>query len=177
MKLIIALGNPDKKYAATRHNAGWLLADKCVSQWGFSAFAKDGQFCALVTRGHIAGEAVLVAKPLTYMNKSGDTVALLASYYKIKMEDIIVLQDDLDSEFGTVKVKMKGGHGGHNGIRDILRVSKNDAFARVKIGIKADKKGDTSSFVLGRFSTEEEQRLPEILNEAQKRLEELLAKK
>jgi PTH1 family peptidyl-tRNA hydrolase len=146
MKLIVGLGNPDKKYVHTRHNVGFIVLDSYLGDvsWKkkFNAFY------------YVQGDICFI-KPLTYMNNSGEAVQAFANYYKVDINDILVIQDDLDMQFGTYKVKNNSSDGGHNGIKSIIKMLNSDAFARLKIGIGDNEEVDTIDYVLGSFNKEE----------------------
>ncbi|MCF7795841.1 aminoacyl-tRNA hydrolase [Patescibacteria group bacterium] len=159
MKIIVGLGNSDKKYNNTRHNVGFFVLDNFLENNLnlFSTFKKEKKFNAYISEGFLNNEKVILSKPLTYMNNSGDSVLLLKKYFNLKNEDICIIQDDKDLEFGKIKLKKDSGSGGHNGIKSIIdKISGND-FYRIKIGIKNEKveKIDTVDFVLSKFNKEE----------------------
>lgn len=155
MKLIVGLGNPGEQYAKTRHNVGFRVLD-------FLPLSFQKGFSGLIAKEN----SLLYLKPQTFMNRSGDSVLAAASFHKIKPEDICVIHDELDLPFGTVRLKKGGGHAGHNGLRDIIRVLGPD-FTRVRIGIgKPEHKTQVSDYVLSPFSKEEELALPALLQEA-----------
>ncbi len=159
MKLIIGLGNPGMEYEHTRHNVGFQLLDYIVRKKELS-FNKD-KFNGSFGEFFVNGEKVLFVKPLSYMNLSGGVVAKFVQFYKIKLEDILVIQDDLDMKFGKIKIVYNSSSGGHNGIKDIERCLGSKQYARLKIGIANDKSMDTKDYVLGKFSCEEEELLKE----------------
>ncbi len=134
IRLIVGLGNPGPEYEATRHNAGFWLADHFADDLRAS-FTLEKAFFAWVARARHAGEPVVLAKPATFMNKSGQAVGALARFYKLRPEQILVLHDELDLPPGAVKLKHGGGHAGHNGLRDIQSVLASPAFWRLRIGI------------------------------------------
>lgn len=173
MQIILALGNYGEKYAATRHNAGWLLADHIAAQQGFSPFQNEARFFAHVARGSIGGQATLIVKPQTYMNLSGKALGQILHFYKAEPKDVLILSDDVDTALGRVVFRQKGGHGGHNGLRDVFRVIGHNEVARVKIGIKnPDTRGQmpTDAFVLGKFTEAERTILKELMPEAGKKV-------
>ena len=148
MQLVVGLGNPGRRYASTRHNVGFLVVDRLASRWAGSCDRK--QLGALVDKVRIGSSDVVLAKPQTFMNLSGQAVASLRGFYKpASVDDILVVHDELDLEFGTVRLKRGGGHGGHNGLRDIqARLGTND-FVRVRVGIGRPPEGwDTADYVL-----------------------------
>ncbi len=157
MTLIVGLGNPDSKYKNNRHNVGFMLIDKLV----------DEHSCTHINKASFRGELykskdILFLKPHTYMNLSGESVRAVSDYYK--PERIIVIHDDLDLPFGTLRYKIGGGHGGHNGLRSIDAHMGKDYY-RVRIGIgKPDYKGDVASFVLSDFPKPQKDALEEILD-------------
>lgn len=132
--LIVGLGNPGSKYSDTRHNAGFRFLEALSRKTG-ATLAAESRFKGHVARAVIAGRDVWLLMPQTYMNLSGDAVAALANFYKIAPESILVAHDDLDLAPGTVRLKLGGGHGGHNGLRDIVTRLGSGNFARLRIGI------------------------------------------
>lgn len=160
--LIVGLGNPDKKYLNTRHNAGFIAVDAIAKELGVSIDRK--KFDALVADTELGGERVLLMKPQTYMNLSGVAVEKAASFYKIPPEHVIVLFDDISLEPGKVRIRRKGNHGGHNGIRSIVDYLQSDAFPRVKIGVgeRPNPNYDLADWVLSTFKEEERKGIDEI---------------
>lgn len=134
IRLIVGLGNPGPEYETTRHNAGFWLADHFADDLAAS-FTLEKSFFAWVARARHSGEVLVLAKPSTFMNKSGQAVGALARFYKLQPEQILVLHDELDLLPGAVKLKQGGGHAGHNGLRDIQSVLGSPAFWRLRIGI------------------------------------------
>jgi len=133
-RLIIGLGNPGPEYEATRHNAGFWLADHIADDMDAS-FSMEKNFGSWVAKGRHRGEAVIIAKPATFMNRSGAAAAALLNFYKFKPEQVLVLHDELDLLPGQVKLKQGGGHAGHNGLRDIQSAFASPKFWRLRIGI------------------------------------------
>lgn len=159
MKLVVGLGNPDMKYQNTRHNVGFMLLDNI---FGNSNFILNKKMNAMEYITNINGEKVIVIKPVTYMNLSGDAVLKYVNFYKLDVSDVLVVQDDLDMSLGNVKLLFKHGDGGHNGIKDIiLKLGRND-FLRVKIGIGKSNLVDTKDYVLGNFNTDEKKMLDDV---------------
>ncbi len=153
MHIIIGLGNPDKKYEGTRHNVGFVAIDAIHEAYNFPAY-KD-KFNGLVSKGKINGKDVVLLKPMTYMNLSGQSVGECAHFYKTKSADITVLHDDIDLPFAKIKVKVGGGNGGHNGLKSIDAHIGNK-FKRVKIGVhRPDGKQNVANYVLKDFSKDE----------------------
>lgn len=150
MKLIVGLGNPDKKYDKTRHNVGFMVIDNYTGSNGYSS-----KFNALYKEVNINGEKVLFIKPQTYMNNSGESVIKFVNYYNIDLCDILVVQDDIDLNMGKFRVKFNSSDGGHNGIKSIINCLGSKEFARLKIGVRNEKLTNAIDFVLGKFSGEE----------------------
>lgn len=158
MFLIAGLGNPGDKYKNTRHNIGFMVIDKIAKSLSLTKINKSN-FQAEVFKS----QNLLLVKPQTFMNESGQSIIAIADYYNIPNENIIVIHDDLDLEFGAIKFKMDGGHGGHNGLRSIDSHINRD-YIRVRIGIgKPKEKGQVSNWVLSDFSKEEFKELDEII--------------
>lgn len=176
MKLIIGLGNYPEKYKLTRHNIGFLALDDLAEKYQFSSFKSEKKFFGSLAEGEIAGEKVILCKPETYMNLSGKSVGALVNFYKISPQEIFVLQDDLDMDFGTVKYRGKGSAGGHNGIISIIEALGTQEFPRIKFGItnKQKEKIPGDRFVLMEFNEEEKEQLGAILEEGIQRLMEHL---
>ena len=172
MKLIIGLGNPDQKYHKTRHNAGFLAVEHLAKNYGHGQWSTDKKHNAQVHGATIMGQKVLLVKPLTYMNLSGQTVQSVMQYYKISPENILVLYDDLDVPFGAVKFREKGSSAGHNGLKSIQQHIGTQEYARVKIGIHGDTKTHIqgADYVLGKWTKPEQERLPEILQVAEQKV-------
>lgn len=134
IRLIIGLGNPGPEYEATRHNAGFWLADHIADDLS-ATFTLEKNFSAWVAKARFRGEAVIIAKPITFMNRSGQAAGALMRFYKLAPEQVLVLHDELDLLPGQVKLKQGGGHAGHNGLRDIQSVFSSPAFWRLRLGI------------------------------------------
>lgn len=154
MKLVVGLGNPGNEYALTRHNVGFQLLDFIASDKGFE-FSKN-KFNAEYGEYVVNGEKILFVKPLSYMNLSGGVVSKFVSFFKLSLDDILVIQDDLDMRVGRVKFVYNSSSGGHNGIKDIEKCLGSREFVRLKIGIANDKSVDTKDYVLGNFRVEEQ---------------------
>ena len=174
MHLIVGLGNPGTQYELTRHNVGFMFLDEIADSTGgsFSQTKFNSQVCRVNWKGH----DLLLLKPQTFMNLSGGSVLEAVQFYKLTAAQVIVVFDDLDQVSGAVRMRVGGGHGGHNGVRDILARWGQDGFFRLKIGIgKPEHKSATANYVLGKFSSEE---LENIKNDsfatAKTRLEEIL---
>lgn len=161
MKLIVGLGNVGLTYARTRHNVGWLVLDELARRQG-AGWRKDGQ--AEVTDVRLGSEKVLLVKPQTMMNASGRAVQPLFAYYRLEPEALLVVQDDLDSPFGLLKLRHGGRHGGQNGLRDIIAKLGTEGFDRLKIGISRPPAGrDPADWVLSRWAEDEAATLQELV--------------
>ena len=156
MKLVVGLGNPDKQYDNTRHNVGFMLLDYIFDG---SNFVLNKKMNALEYVTNIEGERVVVIKPTTYMNLSGDAILKYINFYKIDVGDILVIQDDLDMPLGRVKLIFNHGDGGHNGIKDIVLKLGSKNFLRVKIGIGKSNLVDIKDYVLGKFNNDDKDKL------------------
>ena len=164
--LIVGLGNPGTDYAATRHNIGFVVVDKLAAQAGITLNKR--KYNCVYGSGRLAGFQVLLAQPMAYMNRSGPPVQQLAAYYRISDQDLLVVHDDIDLVFGRIKIKEKGGHGGHNGIKSLINAFGNGDFTRVRIGVGRPEQGrDAANHVLGRFNKDERAALDLIVDQAQ----------
>lgn len=151
MYIIVGLGNPTKEYQKTRHNVGFEVIDRLAKEYNIDVTTIKHK--AMCGKGMIGGEKVILAKPLTYMNLSGESVRELAVYYKVEPTDIIVVFDDISLDVGKLRLRNRGSAGGHNGIKSIIANLKSEEFKRVRVGIGDKPKGsDLADYVLGRFS-------------------------
>jgi PTH1 family peptidyl-tRNA hydrolase len=165
LRLVVGLGNPGNKYEDTRHNAGFMVADKIAQDFKIS-FNKT-KFDTLFGRGFIEDVDVLLAKPMAFMNRSGPPLQKLAHYFQIPGEDMLVIHDDIDLAFGRLKIKEKGGHGGHNGIRSIMDAFGGGDFSRLRIGVGRSAAGENvTEHVLGRFSAAKGEMVVRIISAA-----------
>jgi PTH1 family peptidyl-tRNA hydrolase len=163
MWLFVGLGNPGPRYGDHRHNVGFMALDRLAGVCRADAW-RD-RFSGEIARAELADDDAWLLKPMTYMNCSGDSVQPCAAFFKIAPDRIVVVHDELDLPFGTVRIKQGGGHGGHNGLRSLIERMGGD-FVRVRVGIgrpPADFRGDVADFVLTSFRPEERQELDEIL--------------
>lgn len=149
MKLIVGLGNPGKEYENTRHNMGFMVIDKYVDTNKLGNFKE--KFNGLYLDTVVSGERTIFLKPLTYMNLSGESVKKYMDYYKVSIEDILIICDDLDMSIGKWKLKQNSSSGGHNGLKNIEKNIGSNAYKRLKIGIGNNKHIDTKDYVLGKF--------------------------
>ncbi len=159
MKLIVGLGNPGKEYERTRHNVGFLVLDEIANTLNVSI--KQEKFKANIELVRIGSEQVLLMKPLTYMNCSGEAVIQAMNFYKIKNDDVLVIHDDLDLPVGKVRIRYQGSSGGQKGISNIMQHLKTQQLSRIRIGIDKNPLIPIVDYVLGKFTKEEE---PLIVN-------------
>lgn len=166
MFLIVGLGNPTAKYEKTRHNVGFDVIDAISDQYNIDMNIKKGKaFCGT---GYIEGQKVMLAKPQTFMNLSGDSVSELVNFYKLDpASELIVVFDDISLEPGNLRIRKKGSAGGHNGIKDIIAKTGSDQFSRVKVGVGAKPEGwDLADHVLSRFPAGERKLVDEAIQDA-----------
>ena len=154
MKLFVGLGNPGKKYAGTRHNVGFMVIDELAKIWSVS-MSKEKKFKGEIGSAHINGEKIILLKPTTYMNLSGESVQAVMDFYDLYNEDIIVIYDDIAMELGKVRGRERGSAGGHNGIKSMILHLAGEEFKRFKIGIGGSLYKKTTDHVLGKFTAEE----------------------
>ncbi|MCK5836054.1 MAG: aminoacyl-tRNA hydrolase [Desulfobacula sp.] len=164
-RLIAGLGNPGKDYAQTRHNIGFLVIDSLASA-SCLEFNKT-RFDSIYIKTRIKGQQVFLIKPMSYMNRSGGAVQQFAAYYKIEIQDIIIVHDDMDLEFGKIKIVRGRGHGGHNGIRSIMDSLGHKDFIRVRVGVgHPGGQKNVTGHVLGRFTPDEQKNLDAIVKDS-----------
>lgn len=175
MYLIAGLGNPGREYVGTRHNIGFEVADAICSKYDISL--NKEKFRAIFGDGRIGGEKVIVAKPQTYMNLSGESIREIADWYKIEDEHIIIIYDDISLPTGKLRIREKGSAGGHNGVKSIIYQLQTDVFPRIKIGVGAPDHPDfdMKDYVLGKFSPEETEILVKTAVRAVSAVEEIIA--
>ena len=160
--LIVGLGNPGPQYARTRHNVGWLVVEKLADAYGLS-FDRL-QFKARVAQGTAHGRRVILAKPLTYMNLSGEAVGPLLRFYKVELDHLLLVYDEMDIPFGTLRLRPSGGSGGHGGMRSVIGVLGTEAFARVRVGVGRPPPGwDPPDFLLAPWTRDEETHVPDLV--------------
>ncbi|MDD6224497.1 MAG: aminoacyl-tRNA hydrolase [bacterium] len=160
MKLIVGLGNPGREYENTRHNIGFFIIDKFANKLGI--LITKSKFNGLYGETSIRGEKVILLKPQSYINLSGEVIRKFVDFYKISISDILIIHDDLDLNVGVYKIKQRGSSGGHNGLKNIEIHLGTQEYKRIKIGISNNKNIDTKDYVLGKFSKEDQEKLTEI---------------
>jgi len=164
MYIIAGLGNPGKGYEGTRHNVGFMVIDALSKKLGIEVSRL--KFKSLMGEGHFKGEKVILLKPQTFMNLSGEALYDAVNFYKIPLENVIVVYDDKDLEVGKIRIRRKGSSGGHNGMNSIIYLLNSEDFPRVRIGIGKPEDGDLVRHVLGRFSEEEKKVIDEAVERA-----------
>ena len=174
MFLIVGLGNPGRQYEHTRHNAGFDVMDALAEKYNISI--SEGGHKALFGKGMIGGQKVILAKPQTFMNLSGESVAELLHYYKIDPEEeLLVIFDDISLAPGNIRIRKKGSAGGHNGIKNIIAMTGTENFKRIKVGVGEKPAGwDLADHVLGRMSEEDRAAFEEAVKESVKAVEMIL---
>ncbi len=174
-RLIVGLGNPGEMYRFTRHNTGFMVVDR-LAQANKIPLGKR-KFNAVFGRGKIEGLPAILAKPMTFMNQCGPAVRDLARFFRLGTQDILVIHDDIDVVFGKLKIKEKGGDGGHNGVKSLIGALRSDEFTRIRVGIgRPQTEKDISPYVLERFDAEQERLLSDIISSAQDAVETVLFK-
>ena len=172
MYVLAGLGNPGKKYENTRHNMGFITVDQLAIKHDIKV--DKLKFKALVGEGRIADQKVLLVKPQTYMNLSGESIRQVMHFYKLDPEKLIVIYDDIDIELGALRIRKFGSAGTHNGMKSVVYQLQSDRFPRIRIGIGSQKKGDLVDFVIGGFSKEEVPVLEETVTKAVSAIECIL---
>ena len=175
LRMVVGLGNPGEAYAKTRHNAGFMAVDKLSD--AFSIALDKQKFDARFGIGFINGVKIVLAKPMAYMNRSGPQVQNVAGYFRILCEDMLVVHDDIDLAFGRLKIKEKGGDGGHKGVRSIMDAFGGGDFTRLRIGVgRPEADENAADYVLGKFTLEEKKVLSQIITAAQDAVATILCK-
>jgi len=170
--LIVGLGNPGDEYRHTRHNAGAMVLDRFAAN-RCSGWRKERKFFSELATGECGGRKVLCVKPLTYMNLSGEAVVAMSRFHRIPPEQIMVVADDADLPLGAIRMRPSGGTGGHNGLASVIQHLGTQDFPRQRIGVArpAQSVRDIASYVLGVFSPDEQARLSEVLEQADRQLQ------
>lgn len=168
IKLIVGLGNPGNEYARTRHNIGWMVIDQFNLNW-------QKKFKGLYQIETHHGEKLYFLKPQTYMNLSGESVVELMNFFKIKIEEVLVVHDELDHAFGQVSLKKGGGLAGHNGLKSIAEMTGSQEFYRIRLGIGRPVHGSVADYVLGEFSSEEKKCIDTYLTKAKETVDVVIS--
>lgn len=166
MKVIIGLGNPGREYEQTRHNAGFLIVDEIAKELNISISTK--KFKALIGEGIHKGEKIILVKPQTFMNLSGESASTIMNFYNLKPSDFLVIYDDLDLTIGKLRLREKGSAGGQNGVKSLIQHLKTQEFDRIRVGIDKDTRMATADYVLGKFREDQKQPFEEAKIEAVK---------
>lgn len=170
MKLIVGLGNPGPQYDRTRHNLGFAAVEYAREKLGFPTFREETRWKALVSDGLIGNDKVVLVQPLTFMNRSGESVRALLDFYKLALSDLLVIHDELDLPFASLRLSQNASAAGHNGVSDIIEKLGTQDFTRLRLGVAPqggrETRGDGAEFVLSRFTPEEESAVPDILSAA-----------
>lgn len=185
MKILIGLGNPGKEYALTRHNAGFFMLDKTKEAWGFPDFKFEKKFNAEISEGQSSignlKSKIILVKPQTFMNLSGQTVRTMVEFYKLAPDDILVIHDDLDIELGRFKIATDSRSAGHNGVQNIIDNLGTQKFKRIRVGISQTAEERAAcplltrhDFVLGKFTAKEIEKMEKVFAEILPEIEKLL---
>ncbi len=164
MKIIAGLGNPGKEYENTKHNVGFLTIDILAEKYDIKV--NKIKFKGLIGEGMIGTEKVILVKPQTYMNLSGQCIREIVAFYKLNMEDLVVIYDDIDLPMGNLRIRKKGSAGTHNGMRSIIYDLQDDGFPRVRVGIGGERKGDLANYVISGFSGDDRKLIEEAIVKA-----------
>ena len=174
IKLIVGLGNPGPEHAETRHNAGFWFVDAFASEYSLT-FKAEAKFQAEVCRLNTSDTDCWLCKPMTFMNESGQAVQSIANFYKISLQQILVIHDEIDMEVGQARLKKDGGHGGHNGLRDIIEKMGGNTFLRLRIGVgHPGNKERVTPHVLGRPGKDDYESIMDAINKAMSIIPQML---
>ena len=175
MKLIFGLGNPGKKYESTRHNMGFITLDKLALKHGIAV--NEGRLKGLSGKGLVEGEKVILIKPQTFMNLSGECVRAYMDYYKIEPDDVIIIYDDIDLDPGQIRIRARGSAGSHNGMKSVITHMGTQEFARIRVGVGSKPEDwDLADYVLARPDGEDKISIEEGTDKAVTAVEDILAK-
>ncbi len=172
MHLVAGLGNPGTKYAGNRHNVGFMVVDALADRW--SAPALRDKFKGEFAKADFGGRDVVLLKPMTYMNLSGESVQPAMKFFKVALGGVVVVHDELDLPFGEVRIKVGGGAAGHNGLKSIIQHGGGNGFVRVRVGIGRPRSGAVEGYVLSDFAAIERAELPDVLDRAALAVEGIL---
>lgn len=173
MYLIVGLGNPEQEYSNTRHNMGFDTVNKLAKQYNIEINKK--KFKGIYGTGNIEGEKVIILKPQTYMNLSGESIKEAIDFYKIDNKNLIIIYDDIDIKPGTIKIRKKGGPGTHNGMKSVIQNIQMKEFSRVRVGIgMPEYKDDLINYVIGKISEEEKEKLDKSTTKAKEAVIEII---
>jgi len=171
--LVVGLGNPGREYRNTRHNMGFLALDHLAAHWSITALKVQGK--AIISTAQYAGKKVILAKPQTYMKLSGQAVSALMNFYKVPLEHLLVIHDDVDIPFGTIRIRPGGGFGGQKGVGSIIEKLGTQEFARMRLGVgRPPGQMDTANYVLQSFSKEDEEFLQSVFAKSDEAVETVI---
>ncbi len=170
MKLIVGLGNPGCEYENTRHNIGFMVLDEYAKENGLTF--SNTKFDGMYAEHYIKNEKIIFLKPLKYMNLSGEVIRKYVDYFKINIDDILIIHDDMDLDVGNIKIRYKGGTAGHNGLKNIELNLKTNEYKRIKVGISKSKNIDIVDYVLGKFTNDELQVINQSISKIVKIIED-----
>lgn len=172
MRLVVGLGNPGPKYEGHRHNVGFMVMDRWAERLNAGPFREkfQGQFAKTT----FADDDVVLLKPMTYMNLSGESVQKAMQFFKVDLKDVVVVHDELDLPFATCRIKLGGGTAGHNGLKSIVKHGGGDGFVRLRVGIDRPRSGKVEGYVLSDFNSSERAELDDVVDHAIKGVEETL---
>ena len=174
-RLIVGLGNPGEAYCLTRHNIGFMIVDALARR--HNILVNKRRFEAVFGLGFLEKRSVILAKPMTFMNLSGQAVRNLVHFFNLDRKDLLVIHDDIDLVFGKIKIKQRGGDGGHKGLKSLIEALGSDAFARIRIGIgRPGTKQEVKGYVLNRFDAQQEEVVRKVITMAQDAVETILLK-
>jgi PTH1 family peptidyl-tRNA hydrolase len=163
LKCFVGLGNPGKAYESNRHNVGFMAIDHFAAKCGMASFQNKGK--SLLAEGNVNGTKVILLKPMTYMNLSGEAVRAFMDFYKANLEDVIIIYDDMDTPFSQIRLRYQGSAGGHNGIKSIIQHTGTQIFNRIRIGVSRPAPGmNIADYVLSNFTKEEKPLLGQVLD-------------
>lgn len=172
MRLIVGLGNPGEEYAKTRHNMGFRVVDELAHRWGLRF--QRGKWRSLVAAGSAHGQSIVLLKPQTYMNDSGQAVGGAVAFYKLAPGDLLVVYDEIDLPLGRLRLREQGSHGGHNGVRSIIQHLHTQEFPRLRVGVGRPQRGDAADHVLSTFRKHEQPIADELVQRAADAVEVVL---
>ena len=173
--MIVGLGNPGRQYEGTRHNLGFMVVEAFAKRHDMG-LREQAKFLGRTARGRVGMEEVLCLLPSTYMNESGRAVAKMASYYKLEADRVLVVCDDVELDFGTIRVRMSGGSGGHRGLNSVAQSLGTQGYPRMRLGVgREDGTRDLADYVLARFAPVEEEKLGDWIEQAVDQLDRMLA--
>lgn len=173
MYLVVGLGNPGPKYASHRHNVGFMVVDLLARRWGASAFRE--KFRGEFVKAACGGTDVVLLKPMTFMNLSGESVRPAMDFFKVPLERVLVVHDELDLPFGTCRIKVGGGAAGHNGLKSVTRHAGGNGYLRLRVGIDRPRGQRPEGYVLSDFSAAERAELPDLLDRTASMVESVVA--